>query len=60
MDPSQRPSAAELLSHPFIQRSIRLGYIDPPNPPSLVLPEESIIFASSKELDDMVFKLIAW
>ena len=60
MDPTQRPSATELLSHPFIQRSIRLGFIDPPNPPSLVFSQQSVPNVSREEARDIMVKLLAW
>ena len=62
MDPRERPSARELLDHPFIQRSIRLGFIDPPNPPRLTLNrvQKCAQDFSNVEVDDMIHKLLAW
>ena len=61
MDPAQRPSAKELLSHPFMQRSIQLGYIDGLNPPSLALdPSKKCVTFSSVEANEIVHKMLAW
>ena len=62
MDPRERPRARELLDHPFIQRSIQLGFIDPPTPPRLTLnqAQKRVQDFSNMEVDEMIHKLLAW
>ena len=60
MDPVARPTAAELLLHPFMQRCKSLGHIDPPNQPSLCVATTWRTPLTDNEIAKITHKLLSW